>query len=90
VAAVVQEPVGPRRDVRIQLRLCGHGDALRELDLGDRAAGERVVTGHDDEVLEPGDRDAVLVIVPAHAVDLVDVAGLGVERDDEPGLLGAG
>ena len=51
------------------------------------SARERVVAGEDDEVVESGDRDIVLMVVTAHAEDGPVLAGLDVERDHDAVLL---
>ena len=77
-ALVVPELVLVGRRVHVQLR------RRRRVRL------ERVVAGEHHELVEARDRDAVLVVVPAHPVDGLRLAVLHVVRDDDACLLGAG
>ena len=51
-----------------------------------RSARERVVAREDHRLAIPGDRDVVLMVVPAHPVDGTVLSGPHVERDDHAGL----
>ena len=87
VSLVGQQRVRARCDVGVELRLSRrelHGRVER---IREGPARERVVAREHDRVSISGDRDAVLVVVPAHPVDRLVLAGLDVERDDKSGLL---
>jgi hypothetical protein len=89
VPVVGEQLVRVRRDVRVQLGLGRRGRlgvraARRDRE---RPAREGVVAREHDQFVEPWDRDVVLVVVPAHPVDRLVVAGAGIEREDDPVLL---
>jgi hypothetical protein len=83
-ALVLQQGVRAACDVGVHLRLRGHRG--RSGHAGEGTAGERVVARENDRLPILRDRDAVLVVVPAHAVDRAVLPIPDVERNDKAGL----
>ena len=83
-----------RRDVRLERPeragvVPDGGRAVGAVEVELRARrSERVVAREHDRMAVARDRDAVLVVVPAHAVDRLVGTGLHVVGDDDAGLLG--
>jgi hypothetical protein len=63
---------------------CGKRSAGRD---GQRSACKRVIPGEDNQIVISRNRNAVLVVVPAHPIDWIMFTGPYIQRDDQTNLF---